>query len=67
MNFARDVVEAADPRVFLVVGDQIIECASPMRHRHFESLAYRRLFNEYFRAGTRLTSAPPARYPRFAL
>lgn len=49
----------ANPRdLFLVVGDQIIECASPMRHRHFESLAYRRLFNEYFRAGARLTSAP---------
>jgi glycine amidinotransferase len=49
----------ANPRdLFLVVGDQIIECASPMRNRHFESLAYRRLFTEYFRAGTRLTAAP---------
>ncbi len=49
----------ANPRdLFLVVGDEIIECASPMRHRHFESLAYRRLFTEYFRAGARWTSAP---------
>ena len=49
----------ANPRdLFLVVGDDIIECASPMRHRYFEALAYRRLFTEYFRAGARLTSAP---------
>jgi glycine amidinotransferase len=49
----------ANPRdLFLVVGNEIIECASPMRHRHFESLAYRRLFTEYFRAGARLSSAP---------
>jgi glycine amidinotransferase len=49
----------ANPRdLFLVVGDEIIECASPLRHRHFESLAYRRLFIEYFRAGARLTAAP---------
>ena len=58
----------ANPRdLFLVVGDEIIECASPMRHRHFESLAYRRLFTEYFRAGARLTSAPRARPARRAL
>jgi glycine amidinotransferase len=49
----------ANPRdLFLVVGDEIIECASPMRNRHFEALAYRRLFTEYFRGGARLTSAP---------
>lgn len=49
----------ANPRdLFLVVGGEIIECASPMRNRHFESLAYRRLFTEYFRAGARLTAAP---------
>ncbi len=49
----------ANPRdLFFVVGNEIIECASPMRHRHFEALAYRRLFTEYFRAGARLTSAP---------
>jgi glycine amidinotransferase len=50
---------AANPRdLFLVVGDEIIECASPLRHRHFESLAYRRLFTDYFRGGARLTAAP---------
>jgi glycine amidinotransferase len=49
----------ANPRdLFLVVGDEIIECASPMRHRHFEALAYRRLFTEYFRGGARWASAP---------
>lgn len=49
----------ANPRdLFLVVGDEIIECASPMRHRHFEALAYQRLFTEYFRAGARWSSAP---------
>lgn len=49
----------ANPRdLFLVVGDEIIECASPLRHRHFESLAYRRLFTDYFRNGAKLTAAP---------
>jgi glycine amidinotransferase len=49
----------ANPRdLFLVVGDEIVECASPMRHRYFEPLAYRRLFTEYFRAGAKLTAAP---------
>lgn len=50
---------AANPRdLFLVIGDEIIECASPQRHRHFESLAYRRLLTRYFQAGARWTSAP---------
>jgi glycine amidinotransferase len=49
----------ANPRdLFLVVGDEIIECASPMRNRYFEPLAYKRLFTEYFRAGARVTAAP---------
>jgi glycine amidinotransferase len=49
----------ANPRdLFMVVGDEIIECASPLRNRYFESIAYRRLFTEYFRAGSRLTAAP---------
>jgi glycine amidinotransferase len=48
-----------NPRdLFLVVGDCILECASPVRHRHFESLAYHRLLTEYFRAGARWISAP---------
>ncbi|HEY3355428.1 MAG TPA: amidinotransferase [Polyangia bacterium] len=49
----------ANPRdLVLVVGDELIECASPVRHRHFESLAYHRLFTEYFQAGARWSSAP---------
>jgi glycine amidinotransferase len=49
----------ANPRdMFLVVGDEIVECASPMRCRYFEALAYRRLFTDYFRAGAKLTAAP---------
>jgi glycine amidinotransferase len=49
----------ANPRdMLLVVGDEIIECATPLRHRHFESLAYHRLLTEYFRKGARWTSAP---------
>jgi glycine amidinotransferase len=51
-----NLINARD--LFLVVGDHIVECASPVRHRHFESLAYHRLFTEYFRAGARWTSAP---------
>lgn len=51
----------ANPRdLFLVVGDEIIECASPLRHRHFESLAYHRLFTSYFQRGARWSSAPRA-------
>lgn len=54
---------AANPRdLFLVVGDRIIECASPHRHRAFEALAYRRLLDGYARRGARWVSAPqPAR------
>jgi glycine amidinotransferase len=49
----------ANPRdLFFVIGDEIIECASPLRNRQYESLAYKRLFTEYFRAGARLTAAP---------
>lgn len=49
----------ANPRdLFLVVGDEIIECASPLRNRQHEALAYRRLFTEYFRRGAKLTAAP---------
>ncbi len=50
---------AANARdLFLVVGDQIIECASPQRHRLHERLAYRRLLDGYFRQGARWISAP---------
>ncbi|MBN9415654.1 MAG: amidinotransferase [Candidatus Eremiobacteraeota bacterium] len=43
---------------FLVVGDEIIETPMPWRCRHFEGLAYRKLFQEYHRYGARWTSAP---------
>lgn len=50
---------AANPRdLFLVVGDRVIECATPQRYRHFESLAYRRLVERWSRAGARCFSAP---------
>lgn len=50
---------SANPRdLFLVVGDRIIECASPHRHRAFESLAYHRLMREYAGAGARWIAAP---------
>jgi glycine amidinotransferase len=56
---ARAGWNTANPRdLFLVVGDEIIECASPLRNRYFEPFAYRRLFTEYFRAGAKLTAAP---------
>ena len=49
----------ACPRdAFLVVGDEIIEAPTCWRARHFEALAYRRLFREYFDAGARWTAAP---------
>lgn len=49
----------ASPRdLLMVVGDEIIEAASPWRARYFEVYAYRRLLNEYFRAGATWTAAP---------
>ncbi len=51
---------AANPRdLFLVVGDEVIEAASPHRHRQFERMAYRRLLERLSRGGARWTSAPP--------
>lgn len=50
---------ATCPRdAFLVVGDEIIEAPMAWRSRHFEGLAYRRLFREYFARGARWTAAP---------
>jgi len=43
---------------FLVVGDEIIETPMSWRSRHFEPLAYRALFQEYFQGGARWTAAP---------
>jgi len=51
----------ANPRdLFLVVGDEVIECASPLRHRYFESQAYHSLMTQYFKQGARWTAAPKA-------
>jgi glycine amidinotransferase len=53
---------AANPRdPFLVVGEEIIETPMADRSRHYEALAYRRLFTEYFRQGARWTAAPKPR------
>lgn len=50
---------AACPRDgYLVMGDEIIETPMCWRTRYFESLAYKRLFVDYFRRGARWTSAP---------
>lgn len=49
----------ACPRDFLlVVGDEVIEAPMAQRARFFEYRAYRRLAQEYFRAGARWTAAP---------
>jgi glycine amidinotransferase len=53
---------SANPRdPFLVIGDEIIEAPMADRSRYFETLAYRSLFTEYFRAGARWTAAPKPR------
>ena len=51
---------AANPRdLFLVFGDEIIECASPHRHRQYERMAYRAVLDRLSRRGARWVSAPP--------
>jgi glycine amidinotransferase len=51
---------AANPRdLFLVFGDEIIECASPHRHRQYERMAYRAVLDPLSRDGARWVSAPP--------
>jgi len=47
---ARDLV--------LIVGNQIIETPTASQSRYFETLVFRELFKEYFRAGARWLSAP---------
>lgn len=50
---------ASNPRdPFMIIGDQIIEAPMCSRSRYFEARAYRRLFNEYSKAGARWVSAP---------
>lgn len=48
---------------FLVIGDEILETPMAWRCRHFEGLPYRRLFEEYARAGARWTAAPRPALP----
>ncbi|MFD0273018.1 inosamine-phosphate amidinotransferase 1 [Kitasatospora sp. NPDC127111] len=45
----------------LVVGETVIEVASPMRHRYFEVFGLRNLFQEYLRGGARWLAAPRPR------
>lgn len=53
-----------NPRdLVMIIGDQIIEAPTPVRSRYFETLAFRRLFNEYHRAGARWVSAPKPALP----
>lgn len=42
----------------LIHGDLIIESPMPLRARHFETLAYRKIFSEAFANGARWISAP---------
>lgn len=42
----------------LVLGPNIIETASPMRARYFELFALRKIFNEYFKQGSRFLAVP---------
>ncbi len=50
---------AANPRdPFLVIGNEIIETPMADRSRYFEAWAYRGLFKEYLKGGTRWTAAP---------
>jgi glycine amidinotransferase/scyllo-inosamine-4-phosphate amidinotransferase 1 len=42
----------------LIVGDTIIETPMPLRSRYFETLGYKKIFKEYFNAGSKWISAP---------
>ncbi len=57
---ARSGWNSANPRdLLMVVGDTLIESASPLRYRHFEVQAYRHLLKRYFHQGARWLAAPP--------
>ena len=48
-----------DPRDLLIVfGNEIVEAPMAWRSRYFEFRAYRKLLNEYFRAGAKWTAVP---------
>jgi glycine amidinotransferase len=50
---------ATNPRdPFMVIGNEILETPMSLRTRYFESRAYRRLFQEYAKAGAKWSSAP---------
>lgn len=42
----------------LIIGDTIIETPMPLRSRYFENFSYRKIFKDYFNAGSRWISAP---------
>jgi scyllo-inosamine-4-phosphate amidinotransferase 1 len=42
----------------LVVGTELIEAPMVLRHRYFENIAYRKIFLDYLRSGSRWVSAP---------
>lgn len=42
----------------LIVGDTIIETPMPLRSRYFETLGYKKIFKDYFAAGSKWISAP---------
>ncbi|MFJ6392823.1 amidinotransferase [Streptomyces sp. NPDC091972] len=59
LNWTSTGLYAAMPRdALLVVGNEIIECPMAWRSRYYESLAYRPLLKEYFRAGARWSAGP---------
>jgi N-dimethylarginine dimethylaminohydrolase len=42
----------------LIVNDTIIETPMPLRSRYFETLGYKKIFKDYFAAGSKWISAP---------
>ena len=47
--------------LFIVVGNEIIECSPQVRARRLESDLYKELFTDYFVRGAKWTVAPPSR------
>ena len=47
--------------LFIVVGNEIIECSPQVRARKFEPELYREVFTEYFSKGAKWTVAPASR------
>jgi glycine amidinotransferase/scyllo-inosamine-4-phosphate amidinotransferase 1 len=42
----------------LTIGDMLIETPMPLRARYFETLGYKKIFKQYFSAGSKWISAP---------